>query len=744
MISKIQKFKDSTNFTNALKITIAGVFSVLLFNYLGNIRIGITIALGAFFVFPSDVPSNLKHKINGLVVTSLIVSGVNLIINLSHPYPLIFYPVLTGLIFLVSMLAVYDQRATMVAFSGLLSISLSFSHLNTGFEEILKHAGLLLSGGLFYLIISILFHYIRPNRYIELQIAECMSHTSSYLKLRGDLWELNSNRKDITKKQLQVQVELNTIHENIRDILVRNRTNYGSSNQNRKMLLSFISLVEIMELALSTSFDHNKLHQKFDNHPIVLITYQNLAYNLAKSLKHLSASILNKTPYKSKLNLIEDLHHYKDAIQQYKNDLGKTKSIEGVLMLTTMLDYAEKQVEKIKILERAFTKTVQLKDLNGRDKDLEKLIQHHYYPINTLIENFSFSSTIFRHSVRITITILIGYMIGKVLPFQNVYWIILTIVVIMRPGYGLTKERTYHRFIGTLVGGFIAFSLLSIIPNTTIIGVLCILAMILGFSFNPSNYKIGTTFITIHVIFIFAILTPDMDNLIQYRILDTIVGAILAILANYFLWPSWEFFNVPEYLEKSIEANRNYLKEISVLYNNKGAVTPSYRLARNTSFIEVGNLMASFQRMLQEPKSKQNNLSLFYKLTVLNHALLSSAASLGTYTQSHKTTKASDSFNKAIEQIIKKLDFAISLLKENAVESKKDLTDADLTNENLSELKNIQSRELNTEHDLNEMSFLLKMQEVQLVIEQLIWLNNLSDTIVKTTKQLIDTYKKSH
>ncbi|WP_418262320.1 FUSC family membrane protein [Flavobacterium faecale] len=736
MIAHIHKFKESTEFTNALKVTISGVLPVLFFSNLGQIATGITIALGAFFVFPSDIPSNLKHKINGLIVTSLIVSGANLIINLFHPYPILFYPILTGLIFLISMLAAYDQRATMVAFSGLLSVSLSFAHLNTGWFEIMKHAGLLLSGGLFYLLISVMFHYIRPNRYIEIQLVECMKLTSKYLKLRGDLWEFNSNRKEITKKQLYLQVELNTIHENIREILIRNRTNYGSSNQNRKMLLSFISLVEIMELAIATSFDHNKLHQKFDAHPFVLITYQNLAYNLSRSLKHLSQSILNKTAYQSKHSLTDDLNQLEEAIEEYKKDLGPIDSIEGVLMLTTMLDYAEKQVEKIKILERAFTKTVQLKDLNGRDKELEKLVQHHYYPIHTFIENLNFSSTIFRHSLRITITILIGFFIGKILPFQNVYWILLTIVVIMRPGYGLTKERTYHRFIGTVIGGVIAFSILSFTPNTTILGCIAIACMILGFSFNPTNYKIGTTFITVHVIFVFAILTPNMENLIQYRILDTIVGAILAFMANYFLWPSWEFLNIPEYLEKAIQANRNYLKEFSSLYNSKGAVSSSYRLARNQAFIEIGNLMASFQRMVQEPKSKQNKLPLFYKLTVLNNAFLSSAASLGTYTQSHKTTDASATFNDAINQIIQKLDYAIFLLHENKTETSEP-TETSISSNNFDNLKSIRAKEFQQGMEANQAISLHKMQEAQLVIEQLIWLTNLSDNIVKTTQQLL-------
>ena len=103
-----------------------------------------------------------------------------------------------------------------------------------------------------------------------MQITECMRLTAKYLKFRGDLWEIDSDRDKITKKQLSLQVDLNTIHENVRDILIRNRTNYGASNQNRRMLLSLISLVEIMELALSTSFDHQKLHQKMQKSMLIL------------------------------------------------------------------------------------------------------------------------------------------------------------------------------------------------------------------------------------------------------------------------------------------------------------------------------------------------------------------------------------------------------------------------------------------------------------------------------------------
>ena len=400
-------------------------------------------------------------------------------------------------------------------------------------------------------------------------------------------------------------------------------------------------------------------------------------------------------------------------------------------------------MEKIKTLERAYTSTVDLHDFKERDKDLEKFITPLYYPISTFLENLSFSSTVFRHSLRLTITILIGFIIGQLLPFQNVYWILLTITVIMRQEYGLTKQRTYQRIFGTLLGGLIAFGILSIVHDKNIIGGLAIIAMLFGFSFTPTNYKIGATFITLYVVFIYGILTPNIQDVIQFRILDTLVGATLSFLANYFLWPSWEFLSIPIHLEKSIEANRNYLKQISIFYNEKGIVSTSYRLARKQAFIEIGNLMASFQRMLQEPKSKQNKLPQVYKLTVLNHALLSSEASLGTYIQSHKTTEASEAFNVVVNQVIKNLEYAILLLKNTVLDPKAENNNEEF-NIRFTELKKIREKELKQVNDINDEAFQQKMQEAQLVIEQLIWLINLSENIVKTTKILIQTKNESH
>jgi uncharacterized protein YktB (UPF0637 family) len=140
--------------------------------------------------------------------------------------------------------------------------------------------------------------------------------------------------------------------------------------------------------------------------------------------------------------------------------------------------------------------------------------------------------------------------------------------------------------------------------------------------------------------------------------------------------------------------------------------------------------------MAQEPKSKQKQLPQVYKLAVLNHTLLASSASLGTYIQSHKTTSASKAFNVVVNAVTKNLDNAINLLNEKPINETENTDKADLEIR-FTELKNIRASELKEGISIDEEDFQLKMQEAQLVIEQLIWLVNLSENIVKTTKALM-------
>ena len=85
--------------------------------------------------------------------------------------------------------------------------------------------------------------------------------------------------------------------------------------------------------------------------------------------------------------------------------------------------------------------------------------------------------------------------------------------------------------------------------------------------------------------------------------------------------------------------------------------------------------------------------------------------------------------------MIQNLENAMLLLKEDEAEPKDNSTEE--IGKRFTELKNIRARDLNQVNGIDEEAYQLKMQESQLVIEQLIWLTNLSENIVKTTKILM-------
>ena len=732
MYQKIIKKVGDNHLSDAIKITSASALPFLFFHTKETFPIAFTLSMGAMLTAPVDIPSSLKHKVIGLLLGSFTIAAITLVLGTVVHFPWIFYPVFVSIIFSISMIGVYGQRANLLSFTGLLCISLAFIHDYQGMDLWMNCLYLFL-GGILYLGVSLLFYFIQPHRYITIEIANCIETTAEYLDLRADLWSVNAPRDKIAKEQLNLQVKLNESHESIREYLIHNKAHTYNTNNNRKLLVSLSSLVDIMELTNAHLFDHHQIRKLFSKDLSIIDNYQQLAQNLAISLHSLSYHIKANKKYHSPVSLHRQFTALKSNFEDYKAKYHLTSYSDEVSIFSNVLHYAEKQIEKIKGLERVYKGRVNADELGGKYKDLEKFLTPQHYRISILKENLNASSMIFRHSTRLTITLLLGFILGKILPLQNEYWILMTMVVIMRPGYGLTKQRSKERVLGTIFGGFIAFTFLYFIPNIPFLVVLTILSMIVGYWFSYSQYKIGVTFITMYVVLIYGMLTPNYESLLIYRIIDTAIGAFMAFCTTHLLWPSWEFLKIKTHLKESLSAIKSYVIEIKTYYNVKGEPKTSYKLARKHAFIEVGNLMASFQRMVQEPKSKQKNKAELYELAVLNQTLVSAAASIGTYVQSHETTAASEAFNIVMNKVIENLEKSLLLFDKNYIVtiSEKD-EDFELS---FTKLKNLRTHELDT-FNIDEGRKAQLIEESQLVIDQLIWMISISEKIVKISTKI--------
>ena len=266
---------------------------------------------------------------------------------------------------------------------------------------------------------------------------------------------------------------------------------------------------------------------------------------------------------------------------------------------------------------------------------MAKFVSTQQISVKLFFNNLTFSSSTFRHSLRVAIVMLIGFLVARNLNFSHSYWILLTILVISKPGFSLTKERNYHRIIGTIIGAFIGMGILHYIHDKNTLFIILILFMIAGYSFQRKNYVVSVLFMMPYILIIFEFLGMGSISIARERIYDTLIGSGIAFFGSYVLFPNWEHEKLKEAMMDMIKSNQWYFKEVTKLYFEKGFDLTNYKLARKEVYVKTSNLASMFQRMFSEPKSKQVHMKELHQFTVLNHLLSSYIASLSLYIKEH-------------------------------------------------------------------------------------------------------------
>ncbi|MGM5469992.1 FUSC family membrane protein [Flavobacteriaceae bacterium LMO-SS05] len=726
---ELQQFLKSTSFSRAILVGIAITLPIVLGIQLGYFEIGLALGFGAFWSSPSDVSGSFRHKKIGILISAALVMIVSFIGGYLHYETWLSLPVLGFLAFGIAFISVYGFRASLISFSGLLALVLSFAH-DSEELEIYQYAVLIGIGGLWYLLLVRIWHRINPKAETEEYLSETYRLTAEFIETRGKLVGPHKDREKLQSKLLKLQSELTENHKTLREILILSRKTSGMSNYQDKRLLVFVQLVEMMETAIANPVNYDRMDILFNDHPQYIKVFQKLIFKMSHQLEMISeaGNNKNKLPNNDNLRLCFEDVRLEIAL------LRKTLNYEEYLMLQNLLEYQEKQFKKLKRIKWLLGDPNTM-EIDFIDRKVAKLfIAHQDYDPQLLVRNFSFKSSIFRHSLRLAVIVMIGYALGSLFPFQNPYWILLTIIVIMRPSYGLTKSRAKDRMIGTLIGGAVATGVVFLIQNHYVYGAMGVASLVFALSLVQKNSKASAAFITLSVVFIYAILEPDILAVIKFRILDTLVGAGLSYVAMLWLWPTWEFVEINESIEKSVQANKEFLHEITEYYRQKGTIPTSYTIARKEAFLETSNLNSAFQRMAQEPRSKQNEMDKNYELVVLNHNFLASLASLSTYIQHHKTTEASERFKTATEKIEKNMERVLQCLKSKKCNGAGASSENDVLFEE--QLPTFKSLKINNMASSSKQT-VRDLQEAHLVWEHLQWLFSISSKMLKLTASVM-------
>jgi uncharacterized membrane protein YccC len=737
-LKNLELFLKGSNFYRGVRITFAVVTPLVILYFLGYSEIAPAIVLGAFLNAPGDLPGSLKRKVNGGLISIGLTMLITAIILFAKPYFPLLLLAMAIISFVVSLISVYGFRASLVSFSGLLSMVIAFAIQKETTVAIFQHIGLMGIGGLWYLLVSFTFQKLAPQKDKNQLLSDTLGLIGKYLKLRAKLLTKREEREALMQKVLVLQTQINEKQETLREVLFTGRKRSGRSHYDEKELLIFISSVNIFELVEAKHLDYHEIDRIFSDKKHHLKASKNLNKVMGNHLIKLAELLIQNDKLPSKDTLLKVLSNANDAIAEYIEEVKLPKAREGALVLKNLYDYQELLLEEIRAIRRVMANVKDASKVSFKRQDASQFLTLQEYNLNVIIQSLSFNSNIFRHALRFTVAMLFAFVLGTILDIHNTYWILLTIIVIIRPNYGLTKERSKDRIIGTFIGAAIATAIVLLTQNTIVYGVLSIISLTLSFALLQQNYKSAAALITINIIFVYSLINPNAFEVIQYRVVDTIIGAIIAIVANYVLWPSWEVNNLKNVLANALQKNKSYILATKDLYHDKDKNLLAYKIARKEVFLAISNLNAAFQRLTQDPKSKQKEFELIYNLVTLNQTMISAIASIGSFIMNHKTTPASQEFDVLIDKIANTLQIAAEQLEGKNTEQQNDENTIKEAEETL--LKTFEVLSKNRDENIEKgnsninTETLHHLQEAYLISNQLTWLKSLSENLRKATE----------
>ncbi|MGV8815593.1 MAG: FUSC family membrane protein [Gelidibacter sp.] len=736
LLKTIDIFLKGSNFYKGLRLTFAVVTPLIVFNLFGEFEYAHAIVMGAFLNAPGDIPGSLKRKVNAILISTALTMIITAVILFCKPYLPLLIIALVVISFCVSLISVYGFRASMVSFSGLLAMVLAFAIQKETTHDIIQHVLLMGCGGLWYLLVSFLFRKLAPKKDEVQFLSDTLALISDYLKLRGRLLTKKTQRQELMQQAFALQNHINEKHETLRELLLLERKRSGRSHYDEKHLLIFISSVNIFELIEAKHLNYAEIDRLFADKKYLKAS-KKLNNAMSQHLKTLSDLLIQNNKIPDNDFLVKALSKVKANIANYIEDIKLPKAREGGLVLRNLYDYQELIFQEINAIHRVMMNVNDASKVSLKRQNRSPFLTLQEYRLNVIIENLSFNSTIFRHALRLTVTLLFAFVIGTLLDVKNTYWILLTLIVIMRPNYGLTKERSKDRTIGTLIGAAFAIGIVLLTQNVIVYSVLAIISLTLSFALIQQNYKSAAALITINIVFVYSLINPDAFQVIQFRVIDTLIGASIAVIANYTLWPSWEALNLKSVLVDALEKNRKYLLATQQLYYDKKENELGYKLARKEAFLAISNLNAAFQRLTQDPKSKQKEFQLIYGMVTLNQTMVSAIASIGSFIINHQTTPASKEFDALIWTISNTLQASCSILENvqaispiNTMDIEKAQEKLMQTYHSLSKIRDENIQKGDTELDTETLHHL---QEAYLISNQLIWLKTMSDNLKKAT-----------
>ena len=577
--------------------------------------------LGAISASISDLPAPWREKARTLAFGFALAMLSTVAIQIALPWRASTLLMIGVISFVGGLVTGLGRWAVAVGMQAVIPMVFILGFPHETYPAALRTEMLLLGGGVAYIAIALLATVFTDASARRMVASETIREFSIYLRAVAGIFDPDQDLAAAYGATIRQQSALSDQFQSARALLLERP---GKMGERLRLAASIGILLDALDALVAAQCDVELIRKTPAAAPVLARIGDALRVG-SLDLRHLSLELLTT----GHPTLPPDHQLTIDALKREAARAEvETIDPESHAALDATTWRLVLSLSHVRRLEQSLSNDATARAAIG-DVDLAAFIPKRSYAPSTLAAHFSPDSPVLRFAARLSLAMMAGALVAQSLgEDRHGNWVLLTIAVVMRAGYGVTRQRRDDRVIGTLIGCVMAAGSVAYLPVGALVAVQG-LAVAVVHSFARLNYRIASTGASVMALVTLHLVQPWVSAPILVRLADTLVGAAIAHLFNYF-WPRWEFFEAPQ-LASRLQAQ---LAAFASAALRSDVSDHDYRLTRKNVIEAMAALSDSAGRMAIEPTTARKGLDEMAELLIRAYSLVAqlSAARLATQT----------------------------------------------------------------------------------------------------------------
>ncbi len=174
--------------------------------------------------------------------------------------------------------------------------------------------------------------------------------------------------------------------------------------------------------------------------------------------------------------------------------------------------------------------------------------------------NVVLSAASWRYGLRLALCIGIAQALVSLVVVPRSYWVALTVTFVLKPDFGSVFSRALLRALGTVAGLAVAAGVLTLVPRGWWDVLVMMLLGPLIPALTPRGYGYQTAAITPVILLLSDTLNHQGTGLLVPRLVDSLAGCAIALVAGYLLWPESWHTRVGQHLANAVADTASYVE----------------------------------------------------------------------------------------------------------------------------------------------------------------------------------------